>query len=219
MTMMLIAFLYANDTSIRASIYLADEKVVFYDYNETLVGVRLDVKSSIEDIFDYLTVSKNASPPGFKSYLDDEITLLEHKAIDHALILNISADIPSNDGAKIIPSLYESYRLLGFDTLVINGPTQNIRYQAKDVFSLGYYKNYDDDSTEGTITYLYTMEDNLIFFDTSYEEDSLSYLCASLNLNYLYKNHKLSIYLDETSTDLLEIICLNFKDYYFEIIS
>lgn len=208
-----IFYLYNKEYILCADIKILEEIVVFYNYKGSLLGCEFNVEeANINTIFDYLTINKNSAPCDFLSSIDENIKLKSYECRDDYLKLNITDDVILTN--KEIPLIYESYRLLGYNTLEIVQHDEAKVFTITDIFNTQAYSNYYDDTLDGELYYCYSINES-ISFSLCYEDISKERkLCELLNLtNIKTINNDLYITTTNYNDNLLNTIILNYKDY------
>lgn len=191
-----IYFLFINTEVLDINIIDYSKELIFYE-NESneIEGVYLQVLNKIEDPFLYLTTKRNSLPLNSNTYSDSRLELIKYKEENNSLTLylnNYYDLLESKDKFNLL--LYETYTILGYDTIIIISNNIKTILTSDSILSFHITSNYEIKDLDGKYKRIYNISDNIISlkyiiikdldieYILSYIE-GISYECNSLNIN------------------------------------
>ena len=220
--------LYTIDYKIDINIIPKKEVVVFYIQNDEIVGLDLPVKDdNITSIFEYLTVRRNSVSPHLKSP-NINVELVSYTIKNNLIELTLSneydqIDRETRNNFSIL--LYESYKIIGYENLVIHTKNNQYNYNRNSIFKVADFTNYKINNIRGNICYIYKVYDDLLNYESIIDsyEDEIIYKLDNIydNITYEVINKVIKVSYKKTeidSDDLLKTLQYNFLGYDFTLI-
>ena len=144
---------------------------------------------------------------------------------DAETYINKSIDLEESDKEIITILLYESYNLLGYDTLIIKNDNRLLEFCKMDIFLLSDYINYEIVSPKGEIIYLYYLQDDILRMKclVAEFEDAVSYKLDYLfpQIEYVIDNKMIKIIYDNDVDikNIKESLLYNFQGFDFTFLA